>query len=275
MAKTPAKKKEENALAPQMPDFMNKFKGMGAEDVDSSAIEVPRLKLLQALSPELEEDDSLRPGMFYHNIAEVDLGKELEIVPCYINQSHILFAPRGDSGGGILARSFDGKTWDAPNREFTVKLKGGATVTWNTGKDVASSGLTAWGSENPDDPSSPPAATAIINVISFLPEHPDISPVVVSFQRSSYKAGKKLVGALRISPVPSFGRLFTMTAVKVEGPEGPYLEPRVKASGLVQDPELFEVCTGVYEAFKGRNISMDDLAGDSEAGEDDEDGTDY
>jgi len=254
--KAVAKKEDEKSLATQLPDFMAGHERHGAETLDSDIVEVPRVKLLQALSPELEENEELRAGEWYHNVNDQGLGKEFNFIPCYVFKSIILWRPRND-GGGILARSFDGKTWDQPDQEFDVELKGGTQVTWKTGKNVESSGLTKWGSENPSDPNSPPAATIMINVVAYSPDYEEGSPFVITFQRSSFKIGKKLGGNLKMSAAPIYGRVFKISSKKVEGAEGPYLEPRVLGVGLVQEAGVFARTSEIYESFKDQKITFD------------------
>jgi hypothetical protein len=257
---TAVAKKEEKGSAVSVPSWMEGYAGAGTEDVGADAIEIPRIKLLQALSPELEEyeDLGLRPGEWWHNVAEQTLGREVKFIPCYVTRSYILFKPR-ESGGGILARSNDGVHWDNPDAEFEIQLKDGTQVTWSTEKDVPSSGLTMWGSSNPKDPQSQPAATAMINVVCMLPNDLGLSPCVLSFQRSGFKIGKRFVGQLKISRIPSFGRLFNLFSQKVDGPSGPYLEPRTRAIGLVEDQDLFENCRQAYELFKQRGVQVADI----------------
>ncbi len=267
--KAVAKKDEGGALAPS---FMQDYMGKGAEDVGSDAIEIPRLKLLQKISPEIDEYDDLKAGEFFHNVAAESLGEEIEIVPCYVTRSYMLWRPRPE--GGMLARSVDGKTWDVPDLEFEVKVnKGTKTVKWVLGADVASSyaeangvkvgPLTAWGTSDPENPQSVPATTGMINVVTALPQHPNHSPCVLTFQNSSFKVGKRFVGNLRISPLPSFGRKFILSSRKVDGQSGPYLEPRVKADGFVEDKAAFDQYKEFYALFKARGVKVgDDVEGE-------------
>lgn len=250
----------------QLPDFMKGYApGAGVEAITSDAIAVPRLALSQALSPQVEAGEA-RPGEWWHNVAEENLGKEVLLVPCYCTLSYILFRPRA-SGGGVLARSNDLKTWIPANAKFEVQLRGGKTVTWDTSSSVAKSGLMEWGSEDPTNPKSNPAATAFINVVSYLPDHPSLSPVVLSFSRSGYKIGKKLMAQLKIGRVPSFGRKFIVSSQKVDGEEGPYMEPRFKAHGLIQDQETFSITSSIYETFKTMDFNIVGEDSEEERGE--------
>src|SRR5262252_1070740 len=140
----------------QLPAHMRGLAGQGTERIGSADVEIPRIKLLQALSPEVQEGGQ-RQGSFWHNLVEENLGNQVSIVIVYVDQSFILWRPR-KQGGGILARALDGIHWVPPDASFDIEINN-QKITWKTAATVAKSGLAEWGSENPHDPKSPPAAT--------------------------------------------------------------------------------------------------------------------
>lgn len=272
MTKTVAKKAN-NAVVSGVPDYLAEYQGEGTEDV-SDLVVIPRIKLLQGLSPEVM-DDGQRAGEFYHTVAEQPMGLELIMVPIYVGQSVTLWRPRKD-GGGILARAMDGVHWDKPDMGFEVKLDSGKTVKWFTNKTVQRSGLCEFGTMDPDDRDSYPAATRVINIIAMFPDHPDLSPAAISLQRSSFKVGQQFISKLRISKLPSWSRKFVMTARKdrnadneayfnwsfqvatTKGDNGP--EPMLIGADEV------EAYRSTYEHFK----TQDFVASGDEVGSDDE-----
>jgi len=208
MAKAVAKKKSTEAA---IPDYLADYAGEGTELVSDLTI-VPRIKLLQGLSPEVI-DDGERAGEFWHTVAESTLGDNIQMVPVFVSQSVLLWRPRKD-GGGILARADDGVHWDRPDMDFEVKLDNGKKVTWNTGKTVQRGGLDQFGSMDPADSNSYPAATRMINIIAMFPDQLDLSPAVISLQRSSFKVGQQFVSKLAINRLPSWSRVFDMSSKK-------------------------------------------------------------
>ena len=101
-------KKEDGAVAisDETPDWMEKDGGKGLDKFDASDIEIPRLVLLQSLSPQVVDGDE-KPGVFYHSVLEEAIGTELLIVPICMTKAYILWKPLHE-GGGILARADDG-----------------------------------------------------------------------------------------------------------------------------------------------------------------------
>lgn len=65
MNKQVQKKESNNAVA-----IMSQFEGVdtGFEEMSADDLQLPRLKLLQAMSPELENDDALRAGQVLNSV---------------------------------------------------------------------------------------------------------------------------------------------------------------------------------------------------------------
>jgi hypothetical protein len=215
--------------------------------------------LLQALSPQVEE--GFRQGEFFHTIAEESLGNEVILTIVYVNLSYILWRPR-KSGGGILARAQDGQHWVPANQTFEVELDNKKKVSWRTASTVAQSGLAEWGSQDPTDPSSPPAAPRMFNLVVMIPKYPQYSPAVITLQRSAEKVAKKLMGKLKISQAPTYGLRFKMTSFKDKNNVNQeFWNYKFTADGLVQNAEEFNIYEAMYDRFKAEGVRIKDEAG--------------
>lgn len=247
-----------------VPDFMKGDVGLGTENISPEDIDTPRLKLLQALSPELQEFNKLRAGMFWHSAAEHEFTEPFHVVSLYYDRRFVLWNPR-DAGGGILARADDGIHWSPANQEFTVKLDkkdGGATVKWSTANTVAESGLAEWGSMNPADPNSSPAATRLLNFLFAFPDSPELMPAVFSFQRSSIKIGRKFLAKIRTVRAPLFGMRWLVTSFVDTNRAGQdFHNVSVQGDGLIEDKDLYLQYKGLYENFARTGIQIKDVEG--------------
>jgi hypothetical protein len=244
-----------------LPEWMRGEAGRGLEQITAADVEVPRIKLLQALSPELKAHDDLRAGMWYHTVADQGLGRKLTVIPVYIDQSFILWRPR-KSGGGILARAMDGIHWTPANVEFKVKLDNGGDATWKTAHTVSKSGLAEWGSTDPKDPSSPPAATRMYNIAVVILDAPQLSPAVVTMQRASIKVARKFLAKLRLATatMPLFGLMLELGAEEAKNAQGQdYMAPTWSMAGLVRDQKTYEVCRSLYERFHNLGLQIRDV----------------
>jgi hypothetical protein len=259
MAKTQAVAVKDDKL-PALPDFMQEHVSLGTERLGAGDTEVPRIKLMQALSPELEEY-SVKQGQFWHTLAEENLGAEVRISPIFTDTRFILWRPR-KSGGGILARADNGINWSPPNGEFAVKLDSGKEVTWRTAPTVAASGLAEWGSSDPSDTGSPPAATRMYVFAVTFPDMPEMPPAVITLQRSAIKVARRFIGKLKITQAPSFGQIYKMTAVKDKNAAGQdFYNFAFTKDGLIEDKDLYESNYGYYKFFKSQGVNVKDLEG--------------
>jgi hypothetical protein len=249
-------------MSAPLPAFMNQDVGKGLEAIGRNDMEVPRLKLMQALSPELETYNDLAKGDFFHTAAEHNFGTKIIGVPIFMDRRYILWNPR-DSGGGILARADDGVHWSPANAEFDVKLDkkdGGAQVKWRTAKTVQESGLGEWGSMNPGDSNSPPAATLMYNYLLAFPEMPDLMPAVLTFQRSSVKMGRRFNTKLKTIRAPIFGLVFEFSSFEDTNNAGQkFYNIQATGAGRITDQGLYNEYKKLHEGFASAGLQVKDL----------------
>lgn len=247
----------------QLPDHLRQYQTKAKiGNVDSTDQIIPRIKLLQAISPELQDFTHAKAGTFWHTVASQNLGDKLIAIPIVIRKSYILWSPRNDDRG-ILARAMDGVHWDVPNAEFTVKPKGSpAPVTYNTRGSVAESGLDKFGSSIPGDPQSLPAASLTYNMLWYLPEFPNLSPSVIINTRSGVKPMQQLLSKIESKPVDHYVQQYEIGIVQQKGAEGPFYNYTYTAAGFA-DAELAEITSGLYHRYAELSWQANDERTDS------------
>lgn len=254
--------------ASTLPAFMRSDAGRGLENVNSEDMELPRIKLVQGIDNDLlGTHDDVKAGDFWHILAEKSLGSSVDIVPLYIDKRYVLWAPRPPiDKGGILARADDGVHWVPPDKSFTVKIdKRGTQVTWTTKDTVAKSGLAEWGTYDPNDAESQPAATQCYVIVVALPAYPELGPVALFLQRSAVPMARKLLGKLNISRAPIFGCVYTMKSFVDTSDAGSFNNYSFTANGFVADQEAYKEYEQLHEQFKKIKIKIKDLEGAQEA----------
>ena len=240
----------------QLPASIQKHADLGRLGV--GGVEIPRLKLLQASSPELTEFNNAKQGEFWHSLINQPFGSTVRICPIYIDWRFILWRPR-EAGGGILARADDGKHWTPADIEFMIKLEGGHEVKWRTARTVAASGLDKRGSYNPRDPNSPPAATRMYSVVCSFPDRQDSPPAVVTLQRAASKAATNLIGILKGQRAPSFGLIFEMNSFKDKSRSGEFYNYAFEMVGPVEQKPFYEENFAQYRFFIEHGLKVKDL----------------
>jgi len=231
-----------------LPAHLAQYEKAKIGNIDSSDRIIPRIKLIQAISPELQDFPEAKAGQFWHTIGQQNLGPTIRAVPIIIRKSYVLWAPRNDDRG-ILARAMDGIHWDIPNAEFTVKPKGSPNnVTYRTKNTVAESGLDQFGTSIPGDNNSPPAASLTYNMMWYLPDFPELSPSIIINTRSSVKPMQQLLSRIDSKPVAHYLQAYVIGSVQQKGAEGPYFNFTYTGSGFV-DEKTAEVCYEMYDQF--------------------------
>lgn len=233
-----------------LPAYLSGKTGMssGLQGLEASDFVVPRVKLLQAISEEVTAHDDAKPGIFWLNVLDQPLGPVLDFVPISNKKRYLLMPPIGDDRG-ILARADDAIHWNPPNGEWQVKLKNVKNpVTWKTAETVRASGLAEFGSSNPDDPDSNPAATLFYEYLVYLPEFPHLSPVLLSLARSQAKKARDLNGKIEFRHIPMQAGRYRATIIQDKGPEGPYFNYQFANNGFATEAE-YEACVQYAKKF--------------------------
>lgn len=277
MAKTAKKStevavRENRAVATgDLPDFLKGYKGpLGTENIDSGDVTIPRLKIGQAMSQEVK-DEAVKEGALFLNVTgETVWEPGNDPLPALIvarNKEFILWRPREDNGGGILARAKpvreNGVTryrWDKPNQSFEVKVGGKVKVTWKTKEYIDQDGLDQWGSEIPGDKESGIAATAHHNYVVLLPTHNNVV-AAVSMSRAGVKKAKDLNAALKMGDVryPLPTRKFALSTIDEKSDQGDYKNWQVKPDGYLgkEDGELAALAMQYFKGFESTGYTVD------------------
>jgi hypothetical protein len=242
------------------PDFMKDYASEGMEGLTNSAFAVPRIALLQALNPQCKEyrDQGAADGVYWHLLQNASLGRKFRVIPIYASEQVILWRPR-DDGGGILAQSRDCVHWDIPNRKFKVKVKSGKTVEYDLKGNVRESGLTEFGTADPgNENDNGPAASIIMSYVVTIPDKPELSPAVLSFQRTGLGPARAFNTTLKQMNRPIYGVYVLVDSVVKKNAKGEFNIPRFQTDGFVQDKGLFDSLREQYLFFKKQGVEIKD-----------------
>lgn len=251
-----------------LPAFLSGYNDTSTDNFDTTDVVIPRIKLLQGSSEEVEQYDHAKTGHFWHTGLDMDLGEEIKFVVADRRKKYLLVAPIQD-GQGILARSDDARTWDRTG-SWNVKIKGlKQPVTWEiTDRDVLKSGLTNWGSSIPDDEDSPPAATLFYDYLVFLPDFPEIGPAVVSLARSQIKKAKKglndKIQLHKTNGRPMQALMFSAKSVDEVADGQSFKNWSFTGAGFVQDEEFFKTALEFSGALANVKVQDEVMSEQSE-----------
>jgi hypothetical protein len=227
----------------QLPAYLQNMSGPAKDDSNFGAddIVLPQVKLLQGTSDQIGVFDSAKPGDFWFTGLDEALGPEVDFIIVSRKRKYLLSAPM-DDGQGILARADDATTWDRTG-SWEVQVDKKTKVKWEiTSLDVKKSGLAEWGTYDPTDERSPPAATIFYEYLIILPDFPEYGPMVMSLARSAIKYAKKMLNS-KISLHLSNGRpmqaiRFRMKTATEQNDSGQdYFVPQFYGSGFATEEQ--------------------------------------
>jgi len=201
--------------------------------VDQQDLIIPRAKLIQALSPEMQEGlPGIKVGAIINSLTKEALPEEF--IPIFSFKNYIRFNPRSK---------------DDPN--FDSDFEPGAII---------------WRSADPNDPQvqaqtkfgpngEKPVATTFLNFFSYFPGVP--MPVIVSFAKTSYRTGKQLLSLCKFRGGDMFSRKYRLTSQMETNDIGTYAVLRVAPVGDAA-PEEFAVCERLWKDFaaKAKDIQV-------------------
>ena len=247
--------------------LQGKPKVAGWGDIDPRQRMLPRIKLLQATSPECATyPGQAIPGQFWHTTLTESLGTELLGVPLYRRQSYTLWTPKGVPGqdGGVLARARDFIHWDPPDGIFHVRFPNNPkTYTWKTAKTVRESGLDVFGSSRNDDPKSHPAATLTFEVLWFLPDFNTLALTLNS--RGGVQPAKQLFAMVDAKPANPFDQRYKICSQRKPGPGGESYFGYIYRGDGYCDEALSAITEPLFQQWKDVAFATADESEEEEA----------
>jgi hypothetical protein len=276
VAQAPVEEKEQqSALAVQdggqvsTGDEWNDYQGSrGTEDISSTDVNIPRLKMCQALTPEVK-DGLAKSGDILHNITKqvyCPLGERIELIPVCFDKQYLLWRDRNYQGGGIMARGTkvilpDGSIryqWaEADQYKEFDNVVGKVRVKWTTGRFVEDNALTEFGSSIPGQPDSGPAATLHYNYVFILPQFGH-QMVAVSLARTAARKAKDLNAIVKMGAAPIWARRLEVTAIKEQKDANEWFNWFFQPAGLLKrDDPLVAQLEQLNAELRKKGINVD------------------
>lgn len=213
--------------------------------VDQEDLVIPRAKLIQALSPEMadknirKEFPDLQIGSIVNSLTKEPLGEEF--IPIFMFKNYIRFNPRSKD-----------------DANFAENFEPGAII-WrsNDPLDPKVQAETKFG-----DNGEKPAATTFLNFFCFFPTSP--MPIIISFSKTSYKAGKQLLSLAKFGGGDIFSRKYKLTSDMETNDIATFAVLKVQAAGMTE-PDQFAFCEKLWNEYanKAKEIRVHDQEKDA------------
>lgn len=243
MATKPQPKKTATAVAApstkpalyhqQMPDFLaeKQQSSRGNEQVGVEDIIIPRLEIVQALSPCKKKSDptfieGCEDGMMYNNVTRELYGDEVLLLPVYFRKEYLVWVDRtkGDGNQGFRG-SF-------PTAELAAQHIAELDEDHLQIIDTAQQFCLLVHSEG------------------------RIEEVVVSMARSKMKPSRRWNSLIRLAGGDRWARLYKMTTVEEKGKKGSYYNFAIDTFGF-PSKALYELASEKYESIASGKVKAD------------------
>lgn len=215
-----------------------KLAGRGFENIEKSDLLLPRIKLLQPMSPEIT-DLGQKPGTIFLPLGNKNYGTKIEVTPVLHFRSRIKFIPR-DDGGGIDCSSPDAKV-PRDTAKYSASCATCAEAQWNEN------------AKNAKD--KQPRCSMSDNFLCLIGDSTE--PVLITFDRSKLKTSKKWysLGGLK-SGSDMWDWVYELSAVPEKNDKGDnYFNYSIKDLNKPSPDKRKQVCLSLWESLVGKTIS--------------------
>ena len=231
-------KAEKNELAKnEMPAWAGG--GKGTENTESGDLIVPRLGLIQALSPQIKKTapefiEGADQGMLFNTVSGELYGDSIVFVPCYYKKEYVIWKNR-EAGGGFCG-SFDNEI--------------------EANEAAAGLGIEPFGKKK--EPLHEVQETA--NHYGLVLRGDNVEQVVLSLSRAGMKTSRQLLTQARMAGGDYFASQYKLTAsVETNSNGDEYWGIRAQRIGWVTE-EIYREGEKVYEAVSGGKARASEAA---------------
>lgn len=201
---------------------------LGFEDSHSEDTITPRIKVINALSPERVEKEA-EEGDLINSLTKERLNG-LNFIPVRQFYTNIRWNPERSDELRIMCRSFDGKIGDGENGVLVCEqCKKNQFDNTKAGK------------------AAQPTCTAYINFLGFISGDP--MPIVLSFSKTNYNEGKKLLSIAKSLRASAWNYQYTLESRKMTKDKNVWYVITTRMNGITSDEDRV-IGKGLYEAFE-------------------------
>ena len=235
-------KKEQSML-----DSMNTGAPMGFEDEETDDVIIPRIKVIQTLSPERKEKIA-EEGDIINSLTKEKLNGK-KFIPVFKFNNNVWWKDRSE-GGGIQCVARDGRVGRTSDDKVVMcqQCRRCEFDNSKTGKDAL------------------PTCTKYINFFGFF--EGERAPIILSFSKTSYNEGKKLYSLAKVTMQNMWNYCYTLNEKLMVKGNNEWYVPVMTAAGATSDEDR-EFAYAMFRAYRNdvQNMAydMDDNAAATEA----------
>lgn len=197
-----------------------------ADQTDSSELKPPRIKIMQKMSSEMDDDSlSVKQGMLVNSLSKRVYEKPLKFIPIRKIVQYIRYNAQAEGQRG----------WDANY------APGALIYIRNTAAECGDDAQWIDGQK--------PPAQKHVNFLSYLPDYSNDGPVIVSFKgKTGLKQADNMTSLINLRGNIPFKSMFALSTAEEESNGNKYHVGRVQDLGLVDGKTQIK-CSLIYKDF--------------------------
>jgi hypothetical protein len=222
----------ELAVSNDLPDWLQgKGAARGSENVTTDDMLIPRIELVQALSPARKKSDAAyiegaEEGMLYNNVTRELYGESVTVVPVFYTKQFLVWKDRKTGGGG--SNGFRGA--------FATK-------------SLADDAITALGEEGLEV-SDTAQHFVLVNFGGAWQE------AVISMAKSKMKVSKRWNSLMRLTNTDSFARAYKLSCItETNARNESYYNFNISGLGFVAK-DVYDRAEKLYETVRSGGVKV-------------------
>lgn len=213
---------------------------MGFEDEEVGDFIIPRVKVVQTLSPE-RKDKIADEGDILNSLTKERLNGKV-FIPVFKFNNNVWWRERSE-GGGIQCMARDGRVGHTSDDQTRMCMQCRLCEFDNTkqGRDAL------------------PKCTKYINFFGFFAG--ERAPIILSFSKTSYNEGKKLYSLAKVTMQNMWNYGYTLSEKLMAKGNNEWYVPVMTAAGPTSDEDrafALELFKGYRNTLQNMNYDMDD-----------------
>ena len=215
----------------EVPDFLkNQTTARGSENVGADDLVIPRLELVQDLSPCRKKSDpnyidGIEEGMLYNNVTRQNYGTEALVIPVYFRKEWLIWKDRTEGGG------FRGA--------FPTETEAKMAM-----------------ADLEDGDKCEVVDTAQHFCLLIQPETGKVEEIVISMNKSKMKVSRKWNSLIRMNGGDSFARIYRIGTVSEKNSKNQDYYNLVVAPAGFPSKELYDRAEKLYDAIASGSVQV-------------------
>lgn len=232
----------------ERPDYLSD-KDRGSENVNIDDVTLPRLSIIQDLSPQHKKSkpeyiEGAEVGMLFNTVSQQLYDEPIVVVPVYFRTEFLIWLHR-DSGGGFLG-SFPTEQ-EAAQEAAKHPMWGQVTAKQEPIVEVVRTG---------------------VHFCLLINKDGGVEEIVISMSKSQLKPSRTWNSMIKIAGGDRFSKFYRIEAVETEGKSGEYQNYKITGLGYV-DESTYKRAEALYETIaRGeRGVDYSDVGSENSSSE--------